>query len=117
MQQKVNFNPFILSSVLGESQSVDFPRLFLQDRQEALSFIHAYGYDLSKVEDLKKVWMYHRQAIEILESELLLPDEKIPSTLRNREDLGDITKLFLSASLTSSQSDSHPSSDACSYSS
>lgn len=107
MQQKVNFNPFILSSVLGESQSVDFPRLFLQDRQEALAFIHAYGYDLSKVEDLKKVWMYHRQAIEILESELLLPDEKIPSSLRNREDLGDITKLFLAASLSSSQVDSH----------
>ena len=106
MQQKASFNPFILSSILGESQSVDFPRLFLQDRQEALAFIHAYGYDLSKVSDLKKVWMYHRQAIEILESELLLPDEKIPTTLRNREDLGDITKLFLAASLVSSNSDS-----------
>lgn len=97
--QKVSFNPFILGSILGESQSVDFPRLFLQNREEALDFIHAYGYDLSKVKDLKRVWTYHRQAIEILEGEILLPDEKIPITLRNREDLGDITKLFLVASL------------------
>lgn len=100
---KVNFNPFILSSILGEHQSVDFPRLFLQDRQEALSFILAYGYDLSKVEDSQKVWGYHRQAIEILESELLLPDEKIPESLRNREELGDITKLLLVASLSTSE--------------
>lgn len=100
---KVNFNPFILSSVLGEHQSVDFPRLFLQDRQEALNFIHAYGYDLSKVEDSQKVWSYHRHAIEIMESELLLPDEKIPKNLRDREELGDITKLLLVASLTASE--------------
>ncbi len=104
--KKVSFNPFILGSILGEGQSVDFPRLFLQDREEALDFIHAYGYDLSKVKDLKRVWTYHRQAIEILESEILLPEEKIPLTLRNREDLGDITTLFLAASLSSSNVES-----------
>lgn len=104
--KKVNFNPSILGAVLGENLSLDFPRLFLQDRTDAVSFIHAYGYDLSNVSDLKKVWSYHRQSIEILESEILLPDERIPETLRNREELGDITKLFLVASLSPSVSSS-----------
>jgi uncharacterized protein (TIGR04562 family) len=105
--QKVNFNPFILGSVLGENISLDFPRLFLQDRDDALRFIHAYGYDLSNVEDLRKVWSYHRQAIEILESELLIEDEKIPALLRNREELGDITQLFLVASLNQIKDSGH----------
>lgn len=98
--QKVNFNPFIISSVLGENKSIDLPRLFLQDRQEALNFLHTYGFDLSHAEDLKSVWKYHRDSIEILEKELLTDDEKIPSILRNKEELGDITKLFLIASTT-----------------
>ncbi len=96
--KKVTFNPFVLSSVLGETHSLDFPRLFLHDREDAVKFIHAYGYDLSLASDLKKVWTYHRNAIEILESELILPEEKIPASLRNKEDMGDITKLLLIAS-------------------
>lgn len=106
MKSNVNINPFVLSSVLGENPSIDFPRLFLSDRDEALQFILAYGYDLSKVSDLKKVWKYHRSAIEILEKEILLEGEKIPSSLRNREELSDISKLFLVASTSYSSRNS-----------
>ncbi len=104
--KKVNFNPFILSSILGENNALDFPRLYIQDRGDAIKFIHGYGYDLSRVSDLQKVWIYHRNAIEILESEILFPDEKIPALLRNKEELGDITKLFLIASTTQNQNSS-----------
>lgn len=111
--KKVSINPYVISSILGENKDLEFPRLYLQDRTDALKFIHTYGYDLSKVSDLQKVWTYHRNAIEIIESEILNPDEKIPPLLRNKEELSDITKLLLIASTTNTQNDKSTQKWAC----
>lgn len=99
MLKTPNFSFDILSSVLGESAALDIPRLHIQNKEQAAQFIHTYGYDISNEQDLKKLWHYHQEAIEFLETEILTEEESIPSSLKDPDELQDITKLLLLASL------------------
>ncbi len=94
-----NFNFDILGSVLGESTSLDLPQLQIQDRDQAALFIRTYGYEITRKQDEEKLWRYFAEAIEFLESDILHDGEKIPDSLKTREELEDITKLLVIASV------------------
>ncbi len=94
----INLNPNILNIILGSKSIIDIPKLSIHSRDEAIQFIFTYGYDINNYKDAKILWEIHRKAIEILEEEILDLTEELPSKVRNREELKDITDLLLIAS-------------------
>lgn len=98
-----NFNFDILGSVLGESASLDLPQLQIQDREQAAQFIRTYGYEITRTQDEEKLWRYFSEAIEFLERDILLEGERIPEALRTRDEVQDLTKLLVIASMKQSQ--------------
>lgn len=106
-----NFSFDILGSILGESASLDIPQLRIHDREQAELFIRTYGYDISNEQNLEKLWRYHGEAIEFLETEILQGDEKVPDAIRTRQELQDLTKLLLFASLKHSTDSETESAD------
>lgn len=100
MPQKFLFDSDMLISVAGGRSAVDSPRLHIQSLDQATSFIQSYGFDLTRPQDLEKLWYYHRRALVLIVEKLGFDLQEIPELLRERRFLGDLRRLFLLASST-----------------
>ena len=85
---------------------MDLSTLNIQDLEQAHNYIRSYGYDVNDESDLKRLWGYHRRAVTFIQSELLLPEEKIPQRLANPDQMGNIGHLLIYASTRDSKSGS-----------
>jgi len=106
MSRSFGINESILKSVVGGKSAIDLPRLQIHTPDEASAFLAAYGFDLTLVEDQKKLWYFHRRALVFLSERLGFDLQEIPEVLREPKQLGDIRQLLLLASSTRSAEDS-----------
>lgn len=103
MPQRFIFDPSILESVVGGRSAIDIPRLNIHSHEAATAFLMSYGFDISKEEDLEKLWYYHRRALVLMFEKLSFKDEELPPVFRDRKSLGDIRELLLIASSTNQE--------------
>lgn len=81
----------------GES-ILDFPRLDIQTRAEAKTFVNAYGYDFDDPTTREELWRIYFEALHFIRNVLLLPTEKLPPSFFERNNQNDVTKLLMEAS-------------------
>jgi uncharacterized protein (TIGR04552 family) len=98
MSQRFIFDPSILHSVVGGQSAVDIPKLNIHSNEAASAFLLSYGFDLTKMSDVDKLWYYHRRALVLMTEKLGFKETEIPELLRDRKQLGDLRKLLIFAS-------------------
>ena len=87
-----------LRTVLAGDSAIDFMRLEIPNIESANNFIHAYGYNTTRSEDIEELWGVHRKAVSVLREHLLEEDEKIPDELADPSLLGEVGNLLVLAS-------------------
>ncbi len=91
-------DPQLLKTLIGGTSVLDIPRLTITDRNEAVAFLRAYGYDLADDSDVARLWSYHRRAVSYLQTQLLQPEETVPTVLSEEVLLRDPSQLLIYAS-------------------
>jgi uncharacterized protein (TIGR04562 family) len=99
----MRFDPISFESMIGGLSTLDIPRINIQTAEQAKEYLLSYGYDVSKEEDVSRLWGYHRRAVNYIQSELLKPGENIPEVLVEPNQLKEIWNLFIYASTQNSQ--------------
>ena len=89
------FSSEVLSSIIGGASAVDIPRMRLHDREEALDFLHCYGFSWSEPSHRDELERIRQTALRFIETALLEPGESMPEALREETDL---PALLLAAS-------------------
>ncbi|MCB0407741.1 MAG: TIGR04552 family protein [Bdellovibrionales bacterium] len=87
-----------IQSLVGGLTALDIPKLNIQNLEEAISFIKAYGFDVQNEDDLKRLWNYHRRAVTFIQTELLNEGEEFPEAISDPNQLKDISYLLIYAS-------------------
>ena len=87
-----------METLVGGTPALDIQRLNIRGLDEAHHFVKAYGYDLSKDEDLDRLWRYYRRAVTYIRSHLLEDGEEIPEMLADPNQLKDLSYLLIYAS-------------------
>lgn len=103
MPQRFVFDASILNSVVGGQSAIEIPKLNIHSIEAASAFLTSYGFDVAKETDLEKLWYYHRRALVLITEKLGFDDEQVPEVFRDPKKLGDIRRLLLFASSTSSE--------------
>lgn len=106
MGLNLNFDPEVFWSLIGGRAVVETPRLGLQTKDEAYSYLKTYGYDIQVEADKEKLWQIHSRAIIYIRTQLLNEGESIPEEISDPKQLGDIGNLLLMASMRDSAPDS-----------
>lgn len=94
----MNINPWRSTSVraaLNGSSFIDQKRMHIHTEQEAHDFLESYGFDLEDAMDVLELESLRKEAIELIQEELLLENEVIPDVLIQEQD---IRKYLISAS-------------------
>ncbi len=99
----IQFDADALESMVGGQTFLDVDHLSIQSREQGKAFFKAYGYDVDSEDDLNRLWAYHRKAVTYVQDELLLPDERVPVTLSDPKELGDIVNILIMASTKSGE--------------
>ena len=81
------FSTQTLRSIIAGDSAVDLPALTLRTRDEALRFLDAYGVDLDDPSDAAHAQQTRVRALDLLESTILRPSERVPREVRELEDL------------------------------
>jgi hypothetical protein len=84
-------------AISGESV-VDFPRLDIQNSNDAKIFLKAYGYDSDDQIIREEIWRIYFEALHFIRNVLLESGESIPPTFFERNNQNDIIKLLVEAS-------------------
>ncbi len=87
MQQRFDFDPSILQSVVGGRSAIDMPALNIHSLGEADAFLKGYGFDTSHPEMMDKLWYYHRRAMVLMQDKLGFTLEEIPEKIREKKEL------------------------------
>ena len=98
------FDPNALSVLAGGISVLDQPKLHIHSPQEADDFLKSYGFDLSRNEDQKRLWYFHRRAVVLLTEKLKFNISDIPEKVRDSEKLIDLRNLLIWASQVSDSS-------------
>jgi uncharacterized protein (TIGR04562 family) len=107
---KMDF-PWQALKVICEGTSIiDIPRLEVASEAEAHQFLASYGYDLFEPTHREQIWKFHEEACLFLEGTLGV---KIPSSIRNRNEIGDFRNLLVAASTVSGLPQSKDQRHAC----
>ena len=94
----MNVNPWRSSSVraaLNGLSFIDEKRMHIHTEQEAQQFLESYGFDLEDAMDVLELEGLRKEAIELIQEELLIEGEVIPSVLIEQQD---IRQYLMSAS-------------------
>jgi uncharacterized protein (TIGR04562 family) len=94
----MNINPWRSTSVrtaLEGRSFIDISRIHIHSEQEAEEFIACYGFDLADPVDVAELETLRLEAIELIQEELLLTTEAIPSAILKQKD---VRQYLLSAS-------------------
>lgn len=98
MAQNYTFNLPLFQSLIGGLSSLDVPRLNVQSLDDATSFVRAYGFNYEDEEDQKRLWRYHRRAVNFIRNELLEEGEVYPEALSDPDHLKNLLYLLIYAS-------------------
>lgn len=86
----MNINPWRSTSVKAalEGRSfIDTKRIHIHSLLEATKFLECYGFDVEDPSDLQELENLRLEAIELIEEELLKPEEFIPQELKVQKDV------------------------------
>ncbi len=92
------FDPNSLSVLAGGVSVLDQSKLHIHSPQEADDFLKSYGFDLSRNEDQKRLWYFHRRAVVLLTEKLKFNIADIPEKVRDPDKLIDLRNLLIWAS-------------------
>lgn len=87
----------INQTIQGES-IVDFPHLNVRTKNEAKTFLKAYGYDIEDPIVYEEIWRVYFEALHFIRNVLLEHNETLPSSFYERTSQNDIIKLLVDAS-------------------
>lgn len=99
----MKFNPLTLETMIGGVSTLDVPHLNIQTSDQAKDFLLSYGYDVTREDDLNRLWTLHRRAVTYIQSELLHEGEQVPELLTDPNQLKEIWNLLIYASTQSSE--------------
>lgn len=97
-QWNFDYDVSILRTMVGGESSLDAPRLYIEDAEEAYAFLKGYGFDLHDSKQEKRLWYYHMRALSFLREKILDKDEEIPEVIADPKQLKDIRQLLIWAS-------------------
>ena len=97
-QWNFDYDVSILKTMVGGESSLDAPRLFVENFEEAYAFLNSYGFDLHNPIQEKRLWYYHMRALSFLRERILDKDETIPEVISDPRQLKDIRNLLVWAS-------------------
>jgi len=89
-------DPWKSSSVrmaLDGKSFIDSKVIHIHTRNEAVRFLESYGYDLNDAEDKNELQAIRSEAIELIQNELLLPNELIPSSVLDEIDVCNLLMM------------------------
>ncbi|MGZ3690696.1 MAG: TIGR04552 family protein, partial [Pseudobdellovibrio sp.] len=92
------FDPSSLQVVAGGASALDRRTLNIHGLDEAESFLRSYGYQISKHEDLERLWYFHRRALVLMAEKLRIDLTDMPEVLKSKALLKDIRYLLIYAS-------------------
>jgi len=98
------FDPNALSVLADGVSILDQPKLHIHNPQEADAFLKSYGFDLSLIQDQKRLWYFHRRAVVLLTEKLKFNILDIPEKIHDPEKLIDLRNLLIWASQISDTS-------------
>ncbi|MFZ3229671.1 MAG: TIGR04552 family protein [Pseudobdellovibrio sp.] len=93
-----SFDSSSLSVVAGGASALDSPNLHIHNLEDAEAFIKSYGYRINDVDDLERLWYFHRRALVLMTEKLKIDINKIPDSIKTKESLLDIRFLLIYAS-------------------
>ena len=97
-QWNFDYDVSILRTRVGGESSLDAPRLYVEDFEEAYAFLKSYGFDLHDPKQEKRLWYYHMRALSFLRERILDKNEEIPEIISDPRQLKDIRNLLVWAS-------------------
>lgn len=97
-QWNFDYDASILRTMVGGESSLDAPRLYVENLEEAYAFLKSYGFDIHDPKQEKRIWYYHMRALSFLRERILDKDEEIPEIIADPKQLKDIRQLFVWAS-------------------
>ena len=95
------FNPWMSASVrmaLEGKSFIDSTSINIESHQEAKAFLECYGFDLDIEEERTELESIRKEAICLIEQELLVQSEAIPDSLREERDICNLL-LFASGKI------------------
>lgn len=95
-----SFDASSLSVVAGGASALDRKALNIHGLDEAESFLRSYGYNISKNDELERLWYFHRRALVLMSEKLRIDLNEMPAELKSREALKDVRYLLIYASQT-----------------
>lgn len=97
-QWNFDYDVSVLKTMVGGDSSLDTPRLFVENYEDAYAFLKSYGFDLHDPKQEKRTWSYHMRALAFLREKILEKDEEIPEIIADPKKLKDIRNLLIWAS-------------------
>ena len=97
-QWNFGYDVSILKTMVGGESSLDSPRLYIENFEEAYAFLKSYGFDLHDPSQEQRLWYYHMRALAFLRERILDKDEEIPEEISDPKKLKDIRHLLVWAS-------------------
>lgn len=97
------FDPSSLSVVAGGASALDRKSLNVHGLDEAESFLRSYGYQISKGDDLERLWYFHRRALVLMGEKLRINLDEMPAEIKSKEALKDVRLLLIYASQTNNK--------------
>ncbi len=97
-QWNFDYDVSILKTMVGGESSLDSPRLYVENFEEAYAFLKSYGFDLHDPKQEKRTWYYHMRALSFLRERILDKGEEIPEIISDPKKLKDIRNLLVWAS-------------------
>lgn len=98
-QWNFDYDVSILRTMVGGESSLDAPRLYVENFEEAYAFLKSYGFDIHDPKQEKRTWYYHMRALSFLRERILDKDEEIPEVISDPKQLKDVRHLLVWASL------------------
>ena len=91
-------NRIALNLAFTGDSIVDFPKLDIQNRNEAKTFLTAYGYDAEDPIIREEIWRIYFEALHFIRNVLLDPHEVFPTAFYERNNQNDAIRLLMDAS-------------------
>lgn len=97
-QFNFDYDVSILKTMVGGESSLDAPRLYVDNLEEAYAFFKSYGFDLHDPTHEKRLWYFHMRALSFLRERILEKEEEIPEEISDPKRLKDLRHLLIWAS-------------------
>jgi uncharacterized protein (TIGR04562 family) len=97
-QWNFDYDVSILKTMVGGESSLDSPSLYIENLEEAYSFLKSYGFDLHDPIQEKRLWYFHMRALSFLRERILDKEEEIPEIIADPKQLKDVRNLLVWAS-------------------